>query len=180
VNYVLWADNTTFVPQLLGQGGTNTSVPLLIYQTANISLGGPSRDMPVFRPFYWVGLSSANTSVDLEMTTNQLLLTGRWSNLTSDHLVIENLATGDEKSVQYADPVALDCTNCLWYLAFDRCVCCVCVGGGGGAEGGQAGWGGTKGARLAEGQPQPPGGLPQGHDVAAAARHKQDVAAALP
>jgi hypothetical protein len=121
LNYVLWADNTTFVPQLLGLGGINTSVPLLVYQTSNITLGGPSREVAVFRPFYWVGLSSANTSVDLEMSTNQLLLTGRWSNLTSDHLVVENLATGDERSVLYADPVALDCTNCLWYLAFDRC-----------------------------------------------------------
>jgi hypothetical protein len=123
VNYVLWADNSTIVRQLRHQGGISTPLPLLLYQTGNITLGAaqvPAGGIAINRPLVWVGLTSANTSVDLHMSVNQLVLTGPWSNITLVSLVIENTAPGDARSAEVAAPLSTTSVANIWAVYVNR------------------------------------------------------------
>ena len=71
LNYVLAADNTTLVPLLESFASVNTSTPMLLYVTGNVTMsrgaGVPARGIAINRFLHWVGLSSRNTSVDWHM-----------------------------------------------------------------------------------------------------------------
>jgi hypothetical protein len=123
LNYVWWADNSTIVQHLTQQGGMNTPLPLLLYQTGNVTLGAaqvPPGGIAINRPVFWVGLSSANTSVDWHMSVNQLVLTGTWSNLTFVSLVIENTAPGDARSAEVAAPLSTTSVANIWAVYVNR------------------------------------------------------------
>ncbi|KAF6251118.1 hypothetical protein COO60DRAFT_1645405, partial [Scenedesmus sp. NREL 46B-D3] len=104
-NFVLAADQTTLVPVLQAAGSTSTAVPLLVYVAINISLG-LSQDiaagLPINRPVYLVGRVTMPTSIDFGMQVNQFVLLGSHSRMTLAQLVLENLAPGDARSVDFA------------------------------------------------------------------------------
>eukprot|EP00878_Enallax_costatus_P031578 GHUV01034538.1.p1 GENE.GHUV01034538.1~~GHUV01034538.1.p1 ORF type:complete len:388 (+),score=55.61 GHUV01034538.1:197-1360(+) len=68
-------NNVTLIPALLQEGAKNTSQPLLVLVTANVSLGvglGPGA-VSIRRPVIMVGLYTIPTSVDFGMVVNQLV-----------------------------------------------------------------------------------------------------------
>jgi hypothetical protein len=44
----------------------------------------------------------------------------RWSNLTFDSLVLENMAPGDARSAEVARPLSVSSANNLWALYYNR------------------------------------------------------------
>jgi hypothetical protein len=48
------------------------------------------------------------------------LLSCRWSNLTFDSVVLENLAPGDSRSAEVARPLSVSSANNLWALYYNR------------------------------------------------------------
>lgn len=48
------------------------------------------------------------------------LLPRRWSNLTFDSLVLENMAPGDARSAEVARPLSVSSANNLWALYYNR------------------------------------------------------------
>jgi hypothetical protein len=98
----------------------------------------PREGVPINRHLFWVGLASRNTSLDLHMSVNQLVLTGTWSNLTTDHLILENLAPGDARSAEIAKPTTITLPTNLWFLYFPRWVTRVTLVNPGGDACGQS------------------------------------------
>jgi hypothetical protein len=70
-------DNTTLIPTLVESGGIPTPQPLLVFITANVSLGFGLKagSIPIHRPVVLVGLYSVPTSIDMYMVVNQLNVT---------------------------------------------------------------------------------------------------------
>ena len=123
VNYVVACDNATFTPFLMHTGKNATAVPLLVYIVSNVTLGKPpvpEDGILISRPLYLVGLSSSNTSLDLHMAVNQLIMLDTYSNMTMDHLILENLAPGDKRSAAVARPISVSVTANLWALLYNR------------------------------------------------------------
>jgi hypothetical protein len=124
-NYVLAADQNTLVPLLQAAGSTSASVPLLVYIASNVSLGRPqdiALGLAINRPVYLVGRVTMPTSVDFGMQVNQLVLLGSHSSMTLVQLVLENLAPGDERSVDFAgaDFDVMMGYN-MWPMLYPRC-----------------------------------------------------------
>jgi len=134
----LSVDNTTLVPLLLGAAATPTPAPLLLFLTANVSLGAPppflaARGFPLARPVYLVGLVSTPTSIDFRQVVNQVNLTGQqvdrvnttgmgstWARVHLFHLVLENLGYGDVASARAAAPFSILETGALWPFVYNR------------------------------------------------------------
>jgi hypothetical protein len=124
-NFVLAADQATLVPLLQAAGATSTSVPLLVYVASNISLGRPQEialGLPINRPLFLVGRVTVPTSVDFGMQVNQLVLLGSYSRMTVAQLILENLAPGDARSVDFAgaDFDVMMGYN-MWPMLYPRC-----------------------------------------------------------
>jgi hypothetical protein len=51
---------------------------------------------------------------------NQLVLTYRWSNITFDSVVLENMAPGDARSAEIARPMSVASAGNFWALYFNR------------------------------------------------------------
>ncbi|KAF6262439.1 hypothetical protein COO60DRAFT_627220 [Scenedesmus sp. NREL 46B-D3] len=121
--YVLSASNETFVPLMQWLGGINTAAQALLYFDENVTLSKPpvpQAGMLLQRPMAVVGLSSALTGIDLAMQTNSIIMSSRWSNLTFDSLVLENMAPGDARSAEVARPLSVSSANNLWALYYNR------------------------------------------------------------
>ncbi|WIA33783.1 hypothetical protein OEZ86_006896 [Tetradesmus obliquus] len=123
-NYVLAADHATLVPLLQAAGSTSTSIPLLVYIATNVSLGRPEDTavgLAINRPVYLVGRVTMPTSVDFGMAVNQLVLLGSLSRMTLAQLVVENLAPGDERSVDFAgSDVDVTMGYNMWPMLYPR------------------------------------------------------------
>lgn len=124
-NYVLAADHATLVPLLQAAGSTSTSIPLLVYIATNVSLGRPEDTavgLAINRPVYLVGRVTMPTSIDFGMAVNQLVLLGSFSRMTLAQLVLENLAPGDERSVDFAgSDVDVTMGYNMWPMLYPRC-----------------------------------------------------------
>jgi hypothetical protein len=124
-NFVLAADQSTLVPVLQAAGSTSTSVPLLVYVATNVSLGRPqdiAAGLPINRPVYLVGRVTMPTSVDFGMQVNQLVLLGSHSRITLAQLVLENLAPGDERSLDFAGAdFDVQMGYNMWPMLYPRC-----------------------------------------------------------
>eukprot|EP00882_Tetradesmus_deserticola_P014601 GHRQ01015531.1.p1 GENE.GHRQ01015531.1~~GHRQ01015531.1.p1 ORF type:complete len:606 (+),score=147.84 GHRQ01015531.1:170-1987(+) len=121
--YVLSASNATFVPLMQQLGGEDTAAQALMYVDGNVTLSKPpvpEAGMLLQRPLAAVGLSSALTSLDLAMQVNTIIMSSRWSNITFDSLVLENMGPGDARSAEVAKPLSLGSANNLWALYYDR------------------------------------------------------------
>jgi hypothetical protein len=147
-NFVLAADQATLVHVLQVSGATATPLPLLVYLSANVSLGGAAMRgaaLAVARPLLLVGKATDVTSVDLGMEVGSLVLGARWGALTVSRCALENLAPGDARAAALAGPHALGMSFNLWAVAFNRCAraaaraCCV-VGAAGRPGGGRGAW----------------------------------------
>ncbi|KAF8060547.1 D-xylose 1-dehydrogenase NADP(+) 2 [Scenedesmus sp. PABB004] len=122
---VVAATNASLVPALLAYAPLATPAPLLVYVTANVSLGArpplPPGGVPVNRPVVFVGLASAVTSVDFQMVVNQLNETGsRHSNVTFVGLTLENVAPGDAVTSGIAAPFSIAIANNVWAAFYNR------------------------------------------------------------
>ena len=123
-NYALGVDNNTFIPLLKRLAGDSTPQPLLLQLTSNISWGNhpdmPLEGLDVSRPVYIVGRHGVKAGVDLGMKADMVSLTGGWSNMTLDNVVVENMATGTLKSVQNFNGITLANTLNCWFFLWDR------------------------------------------------------------
>ncbi|WIA13636.1 hypothetical protein OEZ85_007199 [Tetradesmus obliquus] len=123
-NYVLAADHATLVPLLQAAGSTSTSIPLLVYIATNVSFGRPEDTavgLAINRPVYLVGRVTMPTSIDFGMAVNQLVLLGSFSRMTLAQLVLENLAPGDERSVDFAgSDVDVTMGYNMWPMLYPR------------------------------------------------------------
>lgn len=125
-NAVPAATNATLVPALLALANASTAAPLLVYVSANVSLGAspplPPGGVLVRRPLVLVGLASAVTSINLQMVVNQLNETGSpHSNVTFLGVFLENLAPGDIATSGVATPFSIAVANNVWAAYYNRC-----------------------------------------------------------
>jgi hypothetical protein len=135
----LSVDNTTLVPLLLGAAATPTPAPLLLFLTANVSLGAPPAPLaatgfPLARPVYLVGLVSTPTSIDFQQVVNQVNMTGptvdqvnatgsvngSWAKLHLFQLALENLGYGDVTTARWAGPFSALVVGNVWAVVFNR------------------------------------------------------------
>lgn len=117
--YVLAATNDTLVQLMTQIGAVAGPVGAVIYIDTNITLSKPpfpDEGILVARPLYVVGLVLANTSLDLHMKVNQIILNETWSNITFDRVAIENMAPGDARSAEVARPLSVSSANNFWSL----------------------------------------------------------------
>ncbi len=119
------ADSASLVPLLLTHAGTNTSQPLVICLTSNVSL--TRADMPeggvlhINRPVILMGSMQRPTSIDFSNEVNMLDLTGGpHAHVTLDTLVLENIAPGDAQSAAVASGAGLSVNFFVWALRYDR------------------------------------------------------------
>jgi hypothetical protein len=74
-NYVLAADNSSVVPQMVVRCGVSTPDALLLYLTSNVTLSKPpvpAAGIDVLRPLVLVGLAGSKVSLDFAMQVNQV------------------------------------------------------------------------------------------------------------
>eukprot|EP00879_Flechtneria_rotunda_P017637 GHRR01018488.1.p1 GENE.GHRR01018488.1~~GHRR01018488.1.p1 ORF type:complete len:399 (+),score=90.31 GHRR01018488.1:379-1575(+) len=122
-SYVLAATNSTLVQQMQQVGAVSANVSAIIYLDTNVTLlkpPFPPDGIYIGRPLVLAGLASANTSTNFAMAINQIMLTGKYSYLTLDSVVIENLGPGDAKSAEIAKPLSISSANNFWALYFNR------------------------------------------------------------
>lgn len=88
-------NNETLVPTLQRDATINTTQPLLVRITSNVTLG-PGLEGPIVvqRPVLLLGTSSAPISVDMGMMVNHLHVLAPTAQLAWQALVLENLAPG--------------------------------------------------------------------------------------
>jgi hypothetical protein len=99
VNYLLEVNNSTFLQALETYAAIDTHVPLFMQLATNISWGHqmPEAGEPlaINRQLALAGQGGVLTAIDFASRVNQVALTGQWSNITFDGLVLENLGIGD-------------------------------------------------------------------------------------
>jgi hypothetical protein len=78
--------------------------------------------LSINRPVYLVGRVTMPTSVDFGMQVNQLVLLGSHSRMTLAQLVLENLAPGDERSLDFAGAdFDVQMGYNMWPMLYPRC-----------------------------------------------------------
>ncbi|KAF6237641.1 hypothetical protein COO60DRAFT_1653111 [Scenedesmus sp. NREL 46B-D3] len=126
-SYALGATNATLLPLLRRLGGQETQQPLLVLIASNVTLapaawGGawPAGGLRVSRPVVWSGSSWRKSTIDFGMEVGQVVLTGRWSNVTLVNVELENLAYGNEQSAAEAEGNSILLSNQLWAFSYRR------------------------------------------------------------
>jgi hypothetical protein len=130
-NFALEVYNDTLIEVLVKFATVDTPDPFLMYVSANCTVW-PRADWPpgglrIMRPVYIVGWSDAATGLDFGNGVGAASLTGRWSNVTFDSVVLENLGYGDPANPNSTVYSVISATN-LWFFNASRW-----VGRGGGA-----------------------------------------------
>lgn len=99
VNYLLGVTNSSFVAVLETYMSLDTPVPFYMLLATNISWGQLLPEggemMSINRPLFMAGQAGSLTGVDFGSRVNQVALTGQWSNVTFDELVLENMGLGN-------------------------------------------------------------------------------------
>ncbi|WIA23478.1 hypothetical protein OEZ85_000223 [Tetradesmus obliquus] len=128
-SYVLGANNATLLPLLRRLGGQETQQPLLVLIESNVTLAPaawgnawPQGGLKVQRPTVWAGSSWRATSIDFGMEVGQIVLSGRYSNVTLVNVEAENLAYGSAASSQEAEGNSILLSNQLWAFSYRRSV----------------------------------------------------------
>jgi hypothetical protein len=99
INYLLGVTNSTFLEAVETYATLDTPVPFFMLLATNISWGhlmpesGPM--LAINRQLFLVGQGGVLTAIDFASSVNQVVLTGPWSNLTFDGLVLENQGIGN-------------------------------------------------------------------------------------
>ena len=107
------------IPTVLQQAPLNTSAPLVIFLTQNVTLG--QFYTLVNRPLYFIGLVTRRTSVDFHMVVNQMNLTASDNGIVYFiSTVMENVAHGDVVTGYVAPPFSVLVVNNLYPVYFSR------------------------------------------------------------
>lgn len=127
VNYLLNADNSTFVPALMRFASVSSPRPFLVLLSSNVTWGRhpalkktPEGYMQVNRPAVIVGQHGHLTAVDLGMVANGVHLTGTHSNVTLHGVVVENQGFGDKQSGAQAAGLSIMNPFNLWLFYWPR------------------------------------------------------------
>lgn len=125
-SYALEVSNETFVEIMVRYATMDTPVPFLMYIEANITFW-PRSDWPkegfaIMRPVYMIGWSDELTGIDFGNCVGCASLTGKWSNLTLDSLVLENLAYGNPEYPDAMTHSVVSSTN-MWAFNMSRWAC---------------------------------------------------------
>jgi hypothetical protein len=99
VNYLLGVTNSTFLEAVETYAALDTPVPFFMLLATNISWGQQlpesGETLAVNRHLYLAGQGGVLTAIDFASRVNQVALTGQWSNITFDELVLENQGIGN-------------------------------------------------------------------------------------
>jgi hypothetical protein len=137
-SFALEVSNATIVDVLKQHATVATPEPFLMYMVENVTFwpraDWPAKGLAIARPVYLVGWTYVATAVDFGNCAGCASLTGKWSNLTLDSLVLENLGYGDPRSPVAADVSVVSAID-LWFFNATRW-----------ARGGRGGGGGDWGA----------------------------------
>jgi hypothetical protein len=124
-SYALAVTNATIVSVLAAAAAVETPEPFLIRLSENATLW-PRADWPaggvaVLRPIVIVGQTLEVTSLDLGNCAGCASLLGRWSNVTFDSLVLENLGYGFPSNPNATTYSVISSTN-IWFFNATRWV----------------------------------------------------------
>jgi len=124
-SYALEASNATVVQLLQRYATIDTPQPFLMYLMDNTTLwprgDWPAGGLAIKRPVHIVGWSDKTTAISFGYGVGRASLTGRWSNLTLDSLVLEHLAFGEPGPASSTNVhSAVSATN-LWFFDTTRC-----------------------------------------------------------
>jgi hypothetical protein len=122
-SFALEVYNNTLVEMLVRHATVDTPDPFLMYVSANCTVW-PRADWPkgglhIMRPLYIVGWSDTPTGLDFGNGVGLASLTGRWSNITFDSVVLENLGYGDPANPNATAYSVVSAAN-LWFFNASR------------------------------------------------------------
>jgi hypothetical protein len=122
-NSALEVTNATVVEVLTRHATRDTPEPFLMYLQENITLwpraDWPAGGLKIMRPVFIIGWTYTAISLDLGNCAGCAALGGRWSNITFDSVVLENLGYGDPRSPVARSYSSLNSRN-IWFFNYTR------------------------------------------------------------